>query len=93
MNVLHINQSDISGGAAIAGYRLHQGLLAQGINSNLLVGYPHTQDDQVAAVPRQLQLENLIERITKRFGLNYLQFIASGRVAQHPFYQSADILN
>ena len=26
MKILHINQSDISGGAAIAGYRLHQGL-------------------------------------------------------------------
>ena len=38
MKVLHINQSDISGGAAIAGYRLHQGLLEQGIDSNLLVG-------------------------------------------------------
>jgi hypothetical protein len=38
MNILHINQSDISGGAVIAGYRLHQDSLAQGINSRLLVG-------------------------------------------------------
>ncbi|WP_392479068.1 hypothetical protein [Nostoc sp. C110] len=49
MNVLHINQSDIGGGAAIAGYRLHQGLLAQGINSHLLVGKVKTSSDRVAS--------------------------------------------
>jgi branched-subunit amino acid aminotransferase/4-amino-4-deoxychorismate lyase len=32
MNVLHINQSDIGGGTAIAGYRLHEGLLAQDLS-------------------------------------------------------------
>lgn len=34
MKVLQINQSDISGGSAIAGYRLHQGLLNQGFSLN-----------------------------------------------------------
>lgn len=33
MKILQINQSDIGGGAGIAGYRLHQGLLNQGIES------------------------------------------------------------
>ncbi len=36
MNILHINSMDV-GGAAIAVIRLHEGLLAQGQNSNLLV--------------------------------------------------------
>lgn len=31
MKVLQVNQSDIVGGAAIAGYRLHQGLLNKNI--------------------------------------------------------------
>ena len=53
MKVLHINQSDISGGAAISGYRLHQGLLAQGIDSKLLVGNVKTDDPHVAAVLRK----------------------------------------
>lgn len=35
MKVLHINQSDISGGAGIAGYRLHQSLLDRGIELSL----------------------------------------------------------
>lgn len=38
MHILQINQSDISGGAAITGYRLHQGLLEQSVDSSLLVG-------------------------------------------------------
>jgi hypothetical protein len=38
MKILHGNQPDVSGGAAIAGYRLHQGLLEQGLDSKMLVG-------------------------------------------------------
>jgi hypothetical protein len=49
MKVLHINQSDISGGAAIAGYRLHQGLLEQGIDSKMLVGTMKTDSDRIAS--------------------------------------------
>ena len=93
MNILHINQSDIQGGAAIAGYRLHQGLLRLGIPSNLLVGYPATNDDRVAQVARKPSLEAFIERFTKRFGLNYVHFIATSEIAKHPFYQAADLLN
>ena len=57
MKVLHINQSDISGGAAISGYRLHQGLLAQGVDSKLLVGSVKTDDQRVAAVLRKPSIE------------------------------------
>lgn len=35
MNILHINQSNISGRAVLAGYRLPQGLLDQGFDSRL----------------------------------------------------------
>jgi hypothetical protein len=50
MNVLHINQSDVSGGAAIAAYRLHQGLLAQNFNSSLLVGEIKISSDRVTSL-------------------------------------------
>lgn len=93
MNILHINQSDIQGGASIAGYRLHQGLLDSGVQSRMLVGYPQTDSDRVAAVPRRLLLENIIERFTKRLGLNYVHFIHTKKIAQHPFYHSANVLN
>ena len=93
MKILHINQSDISGGAAIAGYRLHQGLLAQGIDSKLLVGNVKTDDPHVAAVLRNPRIENQLNRISYRLGLNYINLLSSFAIPNHQFYQEADILN
>ncbi len=93
MKVLHINQSDIGGGAAIASYRLHQGLLAQDIDSRLLVGSVKTSSNLVAGVPRKQRIENKLNRITGHFGFNYINHIGSFDIPKHPFYQSADILN
>ena len=93
MKVLHINQSDLAGGAAIAGYRLHQQLLTQGIDSRLLVGTVQTNSNRVAAVPRKPRLENLLLRFTWRLGTNYLNVISSFDISKHTFYKDADILN
>jgi glycosyltransferase involved in cell wall biosynthesis len=93
MKVLHINQSDIAGGAAIAGYRLHQNLLAQGIDSRLLVGTMKTSSERVAAVPRKFRIENQLSRFTGRLGLNYLHYLSSFDIPKHKFYQEADVLN
>lgn len=93
MKVLQINQSDVSGGAAIAGYRLHQGLLKQGIDSKLLVGNMQTDDPQVAPIPRRYRLENQLYRLTYRLGLNTLNQVGCFDIPKHPFFQEADILN
>ncbi|KYC41563.1 glycosyl transferase [Scytonema hofmannii PCC 7110] len=94
MNVLHINQSDISGGAAIAGYRLHQGLLAQKIDSRLLAGKVKTSSDRVASVPERFQfIQKQISRVTWRLGLNYIHQISSFEITKHHFFQNADVLN
>jgi glycosyltransferase involved in cell wall biosynthesis len=94
MNVLHINQSDIGGGAAIAGYRLHQGLLDQGINSRLLVETVKTSSDRVAVVPHtRRHIENQLYRFTWGFGLNYINKISSFDIPKHSFYKQADVLN
>jgi glycosyltransferase involved in cell wall biosynthesis len=94
MNVLHINQSDIGGGAAIAGYRLHQGLLAQGVDSRLVVGQAKTSSDRVASVPLPSKLErHLLARITQPLGFNYVHLLQPFSLRQHPFYVGADILN
>lgn len=93
MNVLHINQSDLDGGAAIAGYRLHQGLLSQGVQSRLLVGQAETESDRVATVSRRYRLENSLSRITRPLGLNHLHLVSTGAIAQHEFYQDADVIN
>jgi glycosyltransferase involved in cell wall biosynthesis len=93
MKVLHINHSDVSGGAAIAGYRLHKGLLAQEIESRFLVGIVKTSSDRVAAIPRNYRVENQLSRFTRPLGLNYTNLISTFNISQHTFYQGADILN
>ncbi|NJP22259.1 MAG: glycosyltransferase [Hydrococcus sp. CRU_1_1] len=93
MKILHINQSDKSGGAAIAGYRLHQGLLAQGIDSRLLVGIRKTKEPQVGMIPRKLSVEGKIANLTRPLGLNYLQYLGTFEIPKHEFYKNADILN
>ena len=93
MKVLHINQSDLSGGAAIAGYRLHQGLLNQGIDSKLLVGRAQTDDPRVTQVSRDYRVENLLYKLTHRAGFNYINHISSFSIPKHSCFQAADILN
>ena len=93
MKILHVNQSDISGGAAIAAYRLHQGLLAQQIESHLLVGKATIKSDRVAEVSRSRRVEAQLARLTNELGLNYLNHINTFGVSKHSFYKQADILN
>lgn len=93
MRILHINQSDISGGAAIAGYRLHQRLLQKGVDSSVLVGKAETKDERIALVPRFEKLENQIFRISCRLGLNCIHNIGSFNTLQHRFFINSDILN
>lgn len=50
MKVLHVNAYDFQGGAARAAYRLHQALLAESIDSKMLV-QKKTSDDQTVITP------------------------------------------
>lgn len=50
MNVLIVNTSDIGGGAARAAYRLHQSLLAENINSKMLVQNKDSDDFRVITI-------------------------------------------
>jgi glycosyltransferase involved in cell wall biosynthesis len=93
MKVLQINQSDISGGAAIAAYRLHQGLLSQNIDSRLLVGTAKTNDDRVDIIPRNQSWERQILRLSRRLDLNYVHYAGAFNISQHEFYKNADLLN
>lgn len=93
MNVLHINQSDISGGAAIAAYRLHQSLLTHSkVESRLLVGKVKTTNKRVAPIPRKQKLEK-IGLLTRALGLRYVHLVGAFDIIKHSFYQNANILN
>ncbi|MFX1238962.1 MAG: glycosyltransferase family 4 protein [Promethearchaeota archaeon] len=93
MSILHINTSDIQGGAAIASYRLHQGLLSQGIDSKMLVNIQKTDSDRIATIKRQRYFEKFISSFSYFSGLNYVNIISSYNIIKHPFYNEADILN
>ncbi|MBW2737778.1 MAG: glycosyl transferase, partial [Deltaproteobacteria bacterium] len=49
MKILHVNTSDISGGAARAAYRIHKGLQEIDINSKMLVQTKLSDDRTVIA--------------------------------------------
>ena len=93
MNVLHINQSDIVGGAAIAAYRLHQGLLNQNVQSRLLVDKIQSSSSLVSAISRKRYVEGLSGRFGYHLGLNYTNLTSSFKIPDHPYYIESDILN
>ncbi|WP_448381406.1 glycosyltransferase family 4 protein [Gloeomargarita sp.] len=57
MDVLHVNTYDTFGGAARASYRLHQGLIQAGVNSQQFVLHKRSQDPTIYAYqePRLVQ--------------------------------------
>lgn len=93
MNVLHINQSDVSSGAAIAAYRLHQGLLNLGVESNILASSVRTNDHRVAQVPRNNLIGKILYVLTQPLSLNYIHNVGSFDISKHDFYQKADVIN
>lgn len=93
MKVLHINQTDIIGGAGIAAYRLHLGLRARGVDSKLLVATSSSGSDHVSVISRKPYLEHALGKVTSRLGLNYLNIVSSGSMIDHPFHRDADVLN
>ena len=93
MKILHINQSDISGGASIAGYRLHQSLINRNIDSKLLVDQQKINSDHVLTLDRKRVTEDLISRFSDSFGLNYIFVFNSFQILKQSIYKNADILN
>jgi glycosyltransferase involved in cell wall biosynthesis len=95
MKVLHFNQSDIGGGAGIAGYRLHNALMDRGIESHILVapGNKKTGSDLVTALPPPGLPEKIRYRIGSRFGLHYLHILSTFGLTNNALYQESDVLN
>lgn len=75
MRSLLLNTFDISGGAALATFRLHKGLLSEGVESKLLVQYKQSDDPNVLGPSTKFKsilarsrpyLDNLILRKYKK---------------------------
>mgnify|MGYP003983343467 FL=1 len=72
MKILIVSTSDIQGGAARAVYRLHKSLLAQNIDSQMLVQSKNSDDFTVISEEKKLRkyfdkLRPVIESIPTRF--------------------------
>lgn len=68
MRILHVNASDIIGGAARSVYRLHQALLAEGVDSQMLVQSQSSDDFTVNGPKTKVQkalgkLRPILDRI------------------------------
>jgi len=75
MKVVHVNTSDINGGAAIAAHRLHKAFLKKNINSKMIVMQKKTDEKEVV-VAKNTKLEkhlfsNIRKLINKSFLLKY----------------------
>ncbi|WP_237228585.1 glycosyltransferase [Rubinisphaera sp. JC750] len=67
MKVLHLSTYDVSGGAAIAAYRLHKALQNRGIDSRMLVARKQSEDDSVRVWPcKQASLGRFQRWISER---------------------------
>lgn len=97
MKVLHISTYDISGGAARAAYRLHKGLQAIGVTSQMLVASKASDDPSVlrvrGAVPkiavrlarfaRTLPLSLYKHRARAAWSVNWIPTGLAGEIAQN----------
>ncbi len=94
MNVLQINTSDVQGGAAIAGYRLHSSLRRCGHDSKMIVGSKSTDLPEIFEKKRSSSLISFIARnSTKLIGLNYAGILSTSSISKHRFFIESDILN
>lgn len=66
MTVTHLNTTDISGGAARAAYRLHQGLRQHGVDSSMFVEHKRSRDPSVERFSPAHDLWTRIRRSLRR---------------------------
>jgi glycosyltransferase involved in cell wall biosynthesis len=92
VKILHINQSDNTGGAAIAAHRLHQGLLAQNVSSHLLVAKVNSANRRTEEIPRN-RIDSWLGCISTRLGLDHIHYTASFNIPRHSCYKQSDVLN
>jgi glycosyltransferase involved in cell wall biosynthesis len=93
MNILQFNTSDIQGGAAIAGYRLHSSLRSLGHDSRLMVRNRSLALPEIMEIKRSSMVSFIARNSTKLIGLNYAGILGTASISKHPFFTQSDILN
>ena len=93
MRITHVNATDTAGGAAVAAWRLHAGLLQWQEESRLLVGRRHSSSARVEPVGRRSPAQMAVGAITRRIGLNYVENWQTRRLVRAPWVRDANVLH
>jgi len=95
-HVVHLSTADNEGGSGRAAYRIHSGLRQLGWRSRMLVGRKLTHDPDIEAVYGDSQATRwsgvLIDMASRQLGLAYQWFPWSNRLANHPWFRDADVI-
>jgi glycosyltransferase involved in cell wall biosynthesis len=95
LSVLHINESDVSGGAARSAYRIHDGLRAAGHRSRMLVGRKLSGDADVRRLKRSAvwrALDRPFGAVTDALDLQYVFYPSSFGVVRDPWFRDAAVV-
>ena len=92
MKVLHINHSDIGGGASIGAYRIHRGLRELGIDSRLLVRESLLGESETTVL-RQKWYDKELVRWGKRLGFKCVAPITPLKVLNTGLYRDSDVVH
>ena len=93
LKVLHVNYSDIIGGASIGVNRFHQALLKRGIDSKLLVCDKSTNDPNVIGPSSSLELiSNQLKISLARFFKRSLMKTKNKETVTFNYFNSLSVL-
>jgi len=95
LSVVHFSTADREGGSARSAYRIHDGLRRRGHLSRMLVGYKVTADPDVETVSGgglARRLDQIADRATARFGLQYQWIPSSRRLLGHDWLKAPDVI-
>jgi len=93
MKILHINEKDVVGGAAVCMNRLNKALSTFDHSSHILVGRTEKTRGEVAAIRPQSLLSKISFHGLNLAGLNFAGILNPNRIIQHPLFQNADIIH
>ena len=94
LRVVLLNHADVgSGGAAVAGFRLHRSLLAAGVDSTLLVGEKASNEPSVSSLSHPRLVRRPLRKLGHEVGLNELDGVGAYRLTRSPIVRRADVIH
>jgi len=95
-SILHISQSDISGGSARSAHKIHTGLQTLGMQSRMMVQLRLGEDQENVGLIQQSrslkELDRVGRRIVDAIGLQYLYYPSSFALLDNAWLKTADIV-